>query len=139
VVITSEGTVGFHAEAIDAALLPGKRTLVRIPATVTQSGRFQVTAVLLTPDGRPLNPAVTLTVQSTAYGVVALGITGAAFGLLLLLLARRVVRRIRSAPGAPVLPAGSPAERAQATELVRSPMGPAPPGPATASASEERA
>src|SRR5262249_35618237 len=64
VLITSDGTVGFHADGLDATLQPGKRTLLRIPATVTQSGRFQVTAELLTPDGKPLNPPVRLAVQS---------------------------------------------------------------------------
>ena len=109
--ISAQGMVGFQAQEVDATLEGGKRTLVRIPATVTQSGRFRVTAVLLTPDGKKLNAEVPLNVQSTAYGAVALGITGAAFGLLLLLLARRVVQRIRSGPAAPV-PAGSPGERA---------------------------
>jgi hypothetical protein len=109
--ISAQGTVGFQAAQVDADLEPGKRTLLRIPTTVTQSGRFRVDAVLLTRDGRPLNNPVIITVQSTAYGVVALGITGAAFGLLLLLLARRVVQRIRSGPGLLVQPAGNPGER----------------------------
>src|SRR6266498_2176378 len=48
--ISAQGMVGFQAQEVDATLEGGKRTLVRIPATVTQSGRFRVTAVLLTPD-----------------------------------------------------------------------------------------
>jgi hypothetical protein len=115
--ISAQGTVGFQATEMDATLEAGKRTLVRIPTTVTQSGRFRVNAVLLTRDGKQLNSAVSLTVQSTAYGVVALGITGAAFGLLLLLLARRVVHRIRSGPGLPVQPAGNPGERGRSASL----------------------
>jgi hypothetical protein len=136
VLITSEGTVGFHAKAEDATLQPHKRTLVRIEATVTQSGRFQVTAGLHTPDGRLLNRPVTLRVQSTAYGVVAMAITGAAFGLLLLLLARRVVRRVRPGSGPPVQPAGSPAERAHGTEPAMSRVGAAPPGTVTSDSGE---
>src|SRR5205823_3474068 len=40
--ISAQGTAGFQAQERDATLDAGKRTLVRIPATVTQSGRFQV-------------------------------------------------------------------------------------------------
>src|SRR5262249_26893558 len=123
VLVTAQGTAGFRAGRLDATLQPHKRTLLRIEATVTQSGRFQVTAELRTPDGKRLNAPVTLRVQSAACGVVALPIAGAALGLLLLLLARRVVRRIRSGPGTPVPPAGSPAERAHATDPALSPVG----------------
>jgi uncharacterized protein DUF6049 len=110
--ITPQGTAGFHAEELTVDLpADGRRTQVKVPAEVTQSGRFTVGAVLVTLDGKPLgDKPVTLEVQSTAYGVVALGITVGAFGLLLLLLIRRVVQQIRSGP-AKLVPAGSPAER----------------------------
>ena len=110
--VTPQGTAGFQADEVPVELLGnGRRAQVRIPATVTQSGRFTVSAQLVTLDGKPLGgKPVTLQVQSTAYGVVALGITVGAFGLLLLLLIRRVVQQIRSGPATPA-PAGSPAER----------------------------
>jgi Family of unknown function (DUF6049) len=112
VVITPQGNAGFHAAVRQLTLRgDGRRTQVLIPTTVTQSGRFTVSAALVTLDGKQLGGTpVTLEVQSTAYGVVALGITVGAFGLLLLLLLRRVVQQIRSGP-ATLVPAGSPAER----------------------------
>jgi hypothetical protein len=111
VVITPRGTAGFHAQVVRATVEGnGRRTQLRIPATVTQSGRFTVDAKLLTPDGHSLGKPVALEVQSTAYGVVALGVTGAAFALMLLLLLRRLIRRFRAGPGQ-LVPAGSPGER----------------------------
>jgi hypothetical protein len=109
--LSGQGTVGFYAQDTPVTLDAGKRTLLRIKTTVTRSGRFPVQAALLTPDGDPLNRPIALTVQSTAYGTVALGITGAAFALLLLLLIRRIVQRIRAEQQAPVPAAGSPGER----------------------------
>ncbi|MBI1758090.1 MAG: hypothetical protein HYR62_02505 [Actinobacteria bacterium] len=116
--LSTRGTVGLTAHDLGPQLLEpatggAKRTLLRIPVTLTQAGRFQVSAEVLTPGGwRPLNnKPVVLQVQSTAYGAVALGITGAALGLMLLLVARRVYRRVRSGPEFEVHPAGSPAER----------------------------
>lgn len=115
--LTTRGTVGLTVHDAGTHLLEpatggAKRTLIRIPVTLTQAGRFQVSAEVFTPDqGYPLNQPVYLQVQSTAYGPVALGITGAALGLMLLLVARRVYRRVRSGPAAAVQPAGSPAER----------------------------
>jgi hypothetical protein len=110
--VEPRGTAGFHAEDKQVVLLGnGRRAQVRIPATVTQSGRFTVKAELITPDGHSMGgDPVLLEVSSTAYGTVALGITVGAFGLLLLLLLRRVIRQLRSGPATPV-PAGSPAER----------------------------
>jgi hypothetical protein len=110
--VTPQGTAGFRAEDVPVDLLPNsRRAQIKVPAEVTQSGRFTVSAQLVTLDGKTLGgKPVTLEVQSTAYGAVALGITVGAFGLLLLLLIRRVIQQIRSGPAQPV-PAGSPAER----------------------------
>lgn len=118
--ITSRSTGGLQAKDIGVVTLaarqvdgPARRVQLRIPVTLTRAGRLQVTAALTTPDGKPLSQPVPLQVQSTAYGMVALGITGAAFILLLLLVARRVYRRSRHSPDFSPAPAGSPAERAR--------------------------
>jgi hypothetical protein len=103
------GVVTLAARRADG---PPRRVQLRIPVTLTRSGRLQVSAGLTTPDGRPLSGPVPLEVQSNAYGTVALGITGAALVLLVLLVARRVYRRVQRGPDAEPAPAGSPAERA---------------------------
>lgn len=80
---------------------PGVQTIeaghaVTVPVqtrAVRTSGVFPVYAELLTPDGRPYADRVQLLVRSTAYGAVALGITGGALAVLLLAAAVRLVRR----------------------------------------------
>lgn len=66
---------------------------VQTTRAVRTSGVFPVYAELFTPDGRPYADRVKLLVRSTAYGAVALGITGGAFAVLLLAVAVRLARR----------------------------------------------
>ncbi|MBA3252206.1 MAG: hypothetical protein H0T66_18330 [Geodermatophilaceae bacterium] len=76
-------------------LAPVSRTLIEVPATVERPGEFRVTSAIFTPAGGTLGEPVRLTVRSTVYGGVALMITIAAGGLLVLLIGRRAFRRIR--------------------------------------------
>ena len=78
-------------QTIDA----GHSVTVRVQTTraVRTSGVFPVYAQLYTPDGRRYAPPVKLLVRSTAYGAVALGITGGAFTVLMLAVGVRLARR----------------------------------------------
>lgn len=82
-------------QTIDA----GHSVTIRVQTTraVRTTGVFPVYAQLYTPEGRKYSPQVKLLVKSTAYGAVALGITGGAFAVLLLAAAVRLVRRGRRA------------------------------------------
>ncbi len=75
---------------------PGSVT-VDVEGKALQAGQFTIDLRLETPDGTPLAPRpVALRVRSTAYGRVALYITGGAFVLLLIGSATRLVRRRRA-------------------------------------------
>lgn len=75
-------------EAGHSATIP-----VQTTRAVRTSGVFPVYAELFTPDGRPYADRVKLLVRSTAYGAVALGITGGAFAVLMLAVGVRLARR----------------------------------------------
>src|SRR6185503_13300223 len=66
-----------------------------VNAQVTRAGQFTVDAVVSTPDGGVLGPPSHLKVRSTAYGTITAWLTAIAGGLLVLLAARRVWRRVR--------------------------------------------
>lgn len=72
---------------------PGGRPTVDVLVETRGSGTIPVDVTLLASGGQRLGPPVQLTVRSTAYGRVAVGITGAAFGVLLLAIGVRLVRR----------------------------------------------
>jgi Family of unknown function (DUF6049) len=88
----------------------GKRT-VKVLASVQRTGTFTVRGQATTPDGGALGNETTLSVRSTAYGGLALGITGLAFAVLVAAVAVRLVRRLRSRGGDTPVAAGSPADR----------------------------
>ena len=75
------------------------------------TGTFAVTVQATTPDGLQLGQEVTLSVRSTAYGGLALGITGLAFAVLVLAVLLRLYRRWRARDTQPPVAAGSPADR----------------------------
>ncbi|WP_016700811.1 DUF6049 family protein [Actinoalloteichus spitiensis] len=88
-----------HAQEFD---VPANSTRQRlIPAEVSRSGQFTVSAVLTTPGGTELGPPVRLLVSSTAYGTITVIITVVAGAALVLLSARRLVRRFRGGGGTP--------------------------------------
>lgn len=88
----------------------GKRS-VQVPATVQRTGTFAVTVQATTPDGLSLGREVTLSVRSTAYGGLALGITGLAFAVLVVAVLLRLYRRFRARGAQPPVAAGSPGDR----------------------------
>ena len=105
-------------------------------AQVTRAGQFTVDAVVSTPAGGVLGPPSHLKVRSTAYGTITAWLTAIAGGLLVLLAARRVWRRVRGEaerPTARVAPTPPPTVDQPADPTgptVRLPIpshGPAPP------------
>jgi hypothetical protein len=90
----------------------GKRS-VRVPTSVQRTGTFAVTGRVTSPAGGDLGRTVTLSVRSTAYGGLALGITGLAFAVLVGAVLVRLVRRLRGPPEQPPAVAGSPADRSR--------------------------
>jgi hypothetical protein len=64
-----------------------------------------------TPAGGGLGPPVDLTIRSTAYGALTLGITGLAFAVLVCAVCVRLVRRLRGGSStSPTQPAEGPAD-----------------------------
>jgi hypothetical protein len=78
------------------ALSPGRQT-VAVRAKALSAGVFPVQLSLVGPDGGALPVTAQVTVRSTAYGTVALLVTGGAFGVLCLAAGMRLVRRRRRA------------------------------------------
>lgn len=78
---------------------PLGRRQIQASAEVLRSGVFTVDAAVLTQDGGRLGPPSRLQVRSTAYGTITLWLTGTAGVLLVVLAARRVLRRVRTEPG----------------------------------------
>jgi hypothetical protein len=76
-------------------IAPGRKVTQEVKAVVNQAGLFPIKAQLLTPDGKPYGPAVTLRLRSTAYGQLALGITAGALGALFIAVIVRLIRRGR--------------------------------------------
>lgn len=72
---------------------PGHSVQLEARYVARSTGVFPVQAALFTPTGAQYSTPVTISVRSTAYGTVALGITGGAFAVLVLGVAVRLVRR----------------------------------------------
>jgi hypothetical protein len=96
-----EGNHSYEAKrGEEVTIPPGGYTLV-IRGKATTGGLFNIKVDLLGNDGAPLGIRTTLRVRSTAYGIVALVVTGIAFGLLLVASATRLLKRRRGGPPAP--------------------------------------
>jgi hypothetical protein len=103
---------GFRIGDIGPRDIPaGSRLSLHLPATVQRTGTFSIRVQLTSPDNGSLGDPIFLTVRSTAYGSLALGITGAALLVLISAIIFRMVRRLRSGEGEQAGPAGSPGER----------------------------
>lgn len=72
---------------------PHRQIAVDVRATARTSGVFPLDVTLLTPNGHPYDGTQHLFVRSTAYGLVAIVITGGATGMLLIAVVIRLVRR----------------------------------------------
>ncbi|HZV26824.1 MAG TPA: DUF6049 family protein [Acidothermaceae bacterium] len=96
--ITAVNAARLTVAAQEPFTVPGNqsRHQVLIEVEATTGGRFDVAAQLWTPDAspRPFGPPVPFVMNSTAYGTVALVIAATAAGLVFLVSAIRVVRRL---------------------------------------------
>jgi hypothetical protein len=89
-------TAGLRAGAVGLQLVPARSTRqLVIPAKVSRAGQFSIDARLSTPGGTPLGEPSTLQLRSTAFGRVTVALTAGAGALLVLLVARRIVPRVR--------------------------------------------
>ena len=105
---------GFAVSDVGVVRIPaGDKRTVRVPATVQRTGTFKVRGQLTTPGQGTLGQEITLSVRSTAYGGLALGITGLAFAVLVGAVLVRLLRRLRGRPDAEPVAAGSPADRSR--------------------------
>jgi hypothetical protein len=105
---------GFNVRDVGVQQIPagGKRT-VKVLASVQRTGTFAVKGQATTPNGGPLGQEITLSVRSTAYGGLALGITGLAFAVLVGAVLFRLYRRWRARGTEAPVAAGSPADRSR--------------------------
>jgi hypothetical protein len=76
---------------------PQHTVTFEVPAQAVANGIVDVTARLETPGGQPYGPALNLRVRATNYGQVGLYVVGSAAGLLFVIVAVRLFRRIRAA------------------------------------------
>ncbi|GAB3438132.1 DUF6049 family protein [Actinophytocola sediminis] len=91
---------GLVTEPIQDLRIPPHHTVnAYVPADVTRAGRFKVDASLSTPGGTTLGEDTQLELSSTSYGVITIAITGTAGGVLVVLVAFRIFRRVRRAKG----------------------------------------
>ncbi|MCO1660338.1 hypothetical protein [Pseudonocardia humida] len=104
---------------------PLGRRQISASAEVTRTGQFTVQASVRTPGGELLGPPSRLRMRSTVYGTITLWLTGSAGVLLVVLAARRVVRRSRG-------------ELPERREIVLGPRPGSPPASGTASTAAER-
>ena len=109
--ITGGERVGLTVTDPGVQVVPaGRSQQVRIPAEVSRSGQFQVSAQLVGADGAAWGPPVQLSVDSTAYGALTVILIVGGGGILLLMVALRIVQRLRgrgAEPAAEPAPAGS--------------------------------
>jgi hypothetical protein len=98
--IQISSTAGLRVAPVAPVQVPplGRRQ-VSVNAQVTRSGQFTVEATVLSPDGSVLGPPSRLKVRSTVYGTITVWLTVGAGVLLVVLVARRIIRRIRGGDG----------------------------------------
>lgn len=119
---------GLRTDPIPEQVIPplGRRQ-VQVNAEVTRSGQFTVDAAVHTPDGGQLGPASRLRVRSTGYGTITVWLTGTAGVLLVVLAARRVLRRTRGETDPPTSADPEPEQPVPGPEPPVRPLNP-PPG-----------
>ena len=83
---------------VEVSVPPGTSTHI-IEGRATTGGLFNLKVDVLSKEGAALGPGTTVRVRSTAYGAVALAVTGVAFALLLVASATRLLRRRRPKGG----------------------------------------
>ena len=89
-------TLGLEiASSEEVEVLPRRAVPVSVRATAQKSGQFLVDAVLVDQNGKQFGEASSVTVRSTRYGRLALGLTLAGAGVLVAAAGIRLVRRAR--------------------------------------------
>ncbi|MGB8997314.1 MAG: DUF6049 family protein [Pseudonocardiaceae bacterium] len=89
-------TAGLRAGGVGLQLVPARSTRqLVIPAKMNRAGQFSVDARLSTPGGTPLGEPSTLLLRSAGFSRVTVALTAGAGAALVLLVARRIVRRVR--------------------------------------------
>ena len=107
-----ETPAGFTTSDVGVVRIPaGDKRTVKVPAQVKRTGTFAVRGQLTTPAGGALGKEIRVSVRSTAYGGLALGITGLAFAVLVGAVLFRLLRRLRARGRPDPVPAGGPAAR----------------------------
>jgi len=90
-------TQGLRIGAVGVVQVPARSNRqFLVPAEVSRTGQFSVDARLTTPGGTPLGEPTTLQLQSTVFGTMTVALTAGAGAVLVLLVARRIVRRVRA-------------------------------------------
>ncbi|MGH3911997.1 MAG: DUF6049 family protein [Pseudonocardiaceae bacterium] len=94
--LTLSETAGLQIGTIDVALVPARSTRqFVIPTEISRAGQFSVNARLSTPSGTALGRPSTLQLRSTAFGTITVALTAGAGAALIVLIAHRIIRRIR--------------------------------------------
>lgn len=94
-----QGPPGLQVGNIGVKQLPaGSARQLVLPTTVKRTGQFAVDVTITTASGQQLGATTRLLVRSTAYGAATAIVIGAAGLVLVLLVARRLVRRFRGQP-----------------------------------------
>lgn len=94
--LTGGEMVGLTVTDAPVQVIPaGRSQQVKIPTEVTRSGQFQVTALLIGPDGVAWGVPVQLTVQSSAYGTLTVILIIGAGGVLVVMVFLRIRQRLR--------------------------------------------
>jgi hypothetical protein len=105
---------GFEIKDVgEVEIQPGQKRSLRLDASVKRTGTFVVRGQLTTPGRGALGQEIELSVRSTAYGGLALGVTGLAFAVLVGAVLVRLVRRLRARDDTPPAAAGTPADRSR--------------------------
>jgi hypothetical protein len=100
IVIGGGQRVGLTASDPGVQDVPAGRSVpVRVSAHVARSGTFVITAQLVAMDGRPWGDAVSLQVNSRAYGTLTLVLLVVAGSVLVVMVVIRIVQRTRGRRG----------------------------------------
>ena len=95
------GAVGLRVGQVGEVVLPASSNRqVVVPAQAGRAGQFSLRVELTTPDGTPLGEPVRLQLRSTDSGTMTVVLTTSAAGVLVLLVAARLVRWARQRPEA---------------------------------------
>ncbi|MCW2525709.1 MAG: hypothetical protein JWM76_569 [Pseudonocardiales bacterium] len=90
------GFRGLVTRPVPVEVIPPGIHQFNVGTHVERTGRFQLILTLVSPSGKALSDNTQIRVKSTAFGAVALWITGGAFALLVVALILRTFRRTQN-------------------------------------------